>query len=231
MRRCTFLGCVLAALTLYLAQPVAAQPAGELSIGYSFLSNDDLAVNEETLPFGFFFGTALKLNDSVSLAFDLNGHYKRGIEPSSSLDFVVPQDPLVDFQGLSFIRPEDGWCSVVIQLCEVHIQGVGVVIGPRFHAQVGRARPFFHIMGGATRYLRKIVFFAHTATHFTIQPGGGIDVDMTEHTAFRIQGDYRRVFFPEPDQASPTSSLVSKDGADYQDFTFSVGVVFRLGGG
>ena len=52
---------------------------------------------------------------------------------------------------------------------------------------------------------------------------------MTERAAFRIQGDYRRVFFPEPDQTKPRSSLVSKDGADYQDFVLSLGVVFKLG--
>ena len=150
MRRCAALGCILAASIFCLAQPVAAQNTGELSIGYSFLSHDDLAVNQETLPFGFFFGSALELTDSVSLAFDLNAHFKRGIEPSSSLDRVVPALPTEDFQGFSFNRPEDGWCSPVITLCEVHIQTVGAVVGPRFHVQVGRARPFVHIMGGAT---------------------------------------------------------------------------------
>ena len=52
---------------------------------------------------------------------------------------------------------------------------------------------------------------------------------MIENTAFRVQGDYRRVLFPEPDQTNPGTSLVSKDGDDYQDFFFSVGVIFRLG--
>ena len=52
---------------------------------------------------------------------------------------------------------------------------------------------------------------------------------MNELTAFRIQGDYRRVFFGEPDQTGGGAGLVSKDGADYQDFSFSIGVVFRLG--
>ena len=102
MRRCAVFGCILAVSTLGLAQPVAAQNAGELSIGYSFLSNDDLAVNQAPLPFGFFFGTALELTGSVSLAFDLNAHFKRGIEPSSSLDRVVQALPTEDFQGLSF---------------------------------------------------------------------------------------------------------------------------------
>ena len=76
---------------------------------------------------------------------------------------------------------------------------------------------------------RKIVFFAHTSTNFTIQPGAGVDVDMTENTAFRIEADYRHVFYGAPDQNDPGASLVSKDGADYTDFSFSLGVVWRVG--
>jgi len=232
MRRHAVVGGILAALTLCLPQPVAAQNSrGELTVGYSFLSNDDLAVNADTLPWGFFFDAALGLNDRISLVGDLNGHFKRGIEPSASLERVVPPLPTEDFQAFSFNRPETGFCSPRIRDCQVHVQTISAIGGPRFHVPAGRARPFVHVMAGATRSLRKITFFAHTSTNFTIQPGGGIDVDMTDITALRIQGDYRRVFFPEPDQTRPGDfpSLVSKDGVDYQDFTFSVGVVFKLG--
>jgi hypothetical protein len=232
VRRCAVLGCILAALTLGLVQPVAAQNnRGELTVGYSFLSNDDLAVNADALPWGFFFDGAFELNDWIWLAGDLNGHFKRGIQPSASLDRVVPPLPTEDFQAFSFNQPETGFCSPRIQDCKVHIQTISAVGGPRFHVPAGRARPFVHVMAGVTRSLRKITFFAHTSTNFTIQPGGGIDVDMTDITVLRVQGDYRRVFFPEPDQTRPGdfASLVSKDGVDYQDFTLSVGVVFKLG--
>ena len=232
MTRCGVLACMLAVCTLGLAQPVVAQNnAGELSVGYSFLANDDLAVNQKNLPLGFFFDSAFELNDWISIAGDLTGHFKRGIEPSASLDRVVPPIQTQDFQAFSFNRPETGFCSPRVQDCKVHIQTISAVGGPRFHVPAGRARPFVHIMAGATRSLRKIEFFGHTSTNFTIQPGGGISVDVTDFTAIRIQGDYRRVFFPEPDQTKPGDfpSLVSKDGADYQDFTISVGVVFKLG--
>jgi hypothetical protein len=221
---------MLAALTLGLAQPVAAQNnAGEVSIGYSFLANDDLAVNQKTLPWGFFFDSALRLNDWVSLAGSLDGQFKRSIEPSASLDRVVPPLPTEDFQAFSFNRPETGFCSPIIQDCKVHIQTINAVGGPRFHVPAGRARPFVHVMAGATRSLRQIAFFSHTSTNFTIQPGGGVDLDITDITALRIQGDYRRVFFSVPDQTNPGASLVSKDGADHQDAIFTVGVVFKLG--
>ena len=230
MRMCAVLACVLAAVTLCLPQPVAAQNnAAEVSVGYSFLSNDDLAVNDSNLPWGFLFGGAMQLNDWVSLAADLNGHYRRGIDPSSSTEFVVGALPTEDFQGFSFNRPEDGWCSPKITECNVDIQTVSGVGGPRFHLPSGRLRPFVHIMAGATRSLRKIAFFAHTSTNFTVQPGGGVEVDMTDNTAFRIQADFKQVFFGEPDQVNLGASLVSTDGADYQDFSFSLGVVWRVG--
>lgn len=226
----SFLGCMLAALTLGLVQPVAAQNnAVDVSVGYSFLANDELAVNQKNLPWGFLFDAAFELNDRISLAGDLAGHFKRGIEPSASLDRVVPPLPTEDFQAFSFNRPETGFCSPRIQDCKVDIQTISAVGGPRFHLSAGRVRPFVHVMAGATRSLRKIDFFAHTSTNFTIQSGGGVDVDMSDTTALRIQGDYRRVFFGVPDQTNPGASLVSKDGADYRDAIFTVGVVFKLG--
>ena len=230
MRGCAVLACALAALTLGLVQPVAAQNnAAELSAGYSFLANDDLAVNQKSLPWGFFFDSAFGLNDWVSVAGELNGHFKSGIEPSASLGRVVPPLPTEDFQVFSFNRPEIGFCSPVISDCRVDIQTISAVGGPRFHVPAGRARPFVHVMAGATRSLRKIEFFAHTSTNFTIQPGAGVDVEMTDRMALHIQGDYRRVFFGVPDQTKPGASLVNKDGADYQDVVFAVGVAFKLG--
>jgi hypothetical protein len=223
---------MIVALAVGVVHPAAAQNNRvQLSAGYSFLSNDDLAINADSLPWGFVFDAEFDLNDWLALAGGLNGHFKRGIEPSASLDRVVPPLPNEDFQAFSFNRPETGFCSPRIEECRVDIETISAVAGPRFHVSARRVRPFAHIMAGATRSLRKIAFFAHTATHLTIQPGGGVDVDMTDRMALRIQGDYRRVFFPEPDQTRPGDfpSLVSKDGADYQDFMVSVAVVFKLG--
>ena len=232
MRKSAVLGCVLAVLALCVPQPVAAQDnAAEVSIGYTFLSNDQLAVNGTSLPFGFWFGAAFPMNDSISFAIDLSASYNLGVEPSDSLDMVVPALPTQDFQGLSFNRPETGWCSPVLVSidCEVRFQSVTGVAGPRFHFGSGGVRPFVHIMAGLTRSLRKIDFFAHTSTNFTIQPGGGIDADITDNTAFRIEANYRTVFWGEPDQVNLGSSLVSTGGADFQDLSFSLGFVWRVG--
>lgn len=222
--------CVLAALTLGLVQPVAAQiNQSTLAAGYSSLYNNDLAVNADTLPWGFFFDADFPLNNWLSLSGDLNGHFKRGIEPSASLDRVVPPLPTQDFQVFSFNRPETGFCSPAISNCRVDVQTISGVGGPRFHVLAGRVRPFVHVMAGATRSLRKIEFFAHTSTNFTIQPGGGVDVDITDRMALHIQGDYRQVFFGVPDQTTGGAALVSKDGTDSQEVIFAVGVAFKLG--
>jgi opacity protein-like surface antigen len=236
-------GCLLAALILGLAQPASAQPAsaqpasaqrdaGQLSVGYSFLANDDLAVNQRNLTWGFSVDTAFKLTNQLSLAGELNGHFRRGIKPSDSLDRVVPPLPTQDFQALSFNRPETGFCSPTLTSldeCSVGVQTISGVVGPRVYVPVGRARPFVHLMAGATRSLRKIDFFAHTSTNFTLQGGAGFDVDVSTNVALHIQGDYRRVFFGVPDLNNPGASLVSKDGADFNEVMVSAGVGFKLG--
>lgn len=230
MGRSAVLGCMLGVLILGLVQPVAAQSnAGQLSVGYSFLTNDDIAVNEGNLALGFSFDSFFKLNNWISLGGELNGHFGSGITPSASLDRVVAPLPTQDFQALSFNRPETGFCSAVLSECNVSVQTVSGVGGPRFDVPAGRVRPFVHVMAGATRSLRKIEFFAHTSTNFTVQTGGGVDFDLTNNLALHFQGDYRRVFFGVPDQSNPGASLVSKDGADFNEVLFSVGVAFKLG--
>ena len=153
MRRCAVVVCVLAALALSVSQPAAAQDnAAEVSIGYSFLSQgeNELAINESKLPLGLFFGAAFPMNDWISIATDVSAHYKRGIPASSSTGQVVAAIPTNDFQQLSFNLAEDQWCSPVLgdAFCEVHIQTVSGVGGPRFHFGGGGARPPYSAAGG-----------------------------------------------------------------------------------
>ena len=207
-------------------QAAVAQTGGDLAIGYSYLTNDTLAVNASNLPAGVFFGTSWRVNEAFSIAADINGHFKRGIETSDSYPGgIVGPLATEDFQTFSFNRSEEDWCSPILTTCDVGIQTVGMVNGPRVHFGAG----YVHVLTGVSRSLRKIGFFAHTATHFALQPGAGVDVPMTPNTAFRIQGDYRMVFFPEPDQTDPAASLVFKDGQTIKNFSFSVGVVVKLG--
>ena len=238
MRKRLVFGCVLAAVVaLGSPQPASAQVGGDLAVGYSFLSNDQLAANAGSLPFGFFFDTSFEVNEGLSLALDVNGHYRRGIDPHSMYsggpnDMPVRPNPNQDFQALSFNRPEEEYCSPILTVCHVNIQTASVVGGPRFHMQAGGVRPYFHALFGMARSLRKIGFFAHTASHWAIQPGGGVDIDMTPNTAFRIQADYRLTMYPNEDaqnDLSGTSSLVNPGGEDFKEFAVSFGFVVRLG--
>ena len=236
MRRFSVGMCVLATTVLFLPRPASAQTGGDLAVGYSFLSNDQLAANATNLPYGWLFDTSFELNDAVSIALDVNAHYRRGIDPHATYsggptDMPVAPDPNQDFQAFSFNRPEDEYCSPILTVCHVNIQSASVVAGPRFHVQAGGVRPYFHALFGVARSLRKIGFFAHTATHWAIQPGGGVDIDMTPNTAFRIQADYRLTMFPTPNQSDPgsMSSLVSPNGEDFKELSLSLGVVVKLG--
>ena len=243
MRKRLVFGCLLAAAALAMPQPASAQVGGDLAVGYSFLTNDQLAANASNLPMGFFFDTSYEVNEGLSLALDVNGHYRRGIDPHPTysggpMDMPVTPNPSQDFQALSFNRPEREYCSPILlnaeggNLCQLHIQTASVVGGPRFHMQAGGVRPYFHALFGVARSLRKIGFFAHTATHWAIQPGGGVDIDMTPNTAFRIQADYRLTMYPNEDaqsDLSATSSLVNPGGEDFRELSFSLGFVVRLG--
>lgn len=231
MGKSAAVGCLLGAVILGAAQPAAAQrnTATLLSVGYSLVANDDVAENASTLPLGFLVDTAFELNERVSLVAELNGHFKMGVTPSDSMDRVVAPLPTQEFQALSFNRPETGFCSPTLRDCRVGVQTFSGVAGPRLYVGTGRAKPFVHLLAGATRSLRKIDFFAHTSTNFTLQGGAGVDVGMTPNLAVHIQADYRRVFFGVPDQNNPGASLVSKDGADYNVVMVSVGVGFKLG--
>lgn len=231
MGKSVALGCLLGALVLGCVRPAAAQDdkAAQLSFGYSFLGSDDVTVNESSLPLGFSIDGAFAINNWLSLAGEVNGHFKAGITPSSSMDRVVAPLPTQEFQALSFNRPETGFCSPVVQDCRVGVQTFSGVAGPRVYLGTSKAKPFVHLLAGATRTLRKIDFFAHTSTNFTLQGGAGIDVGVTPNVAVHIQADYRRVFFGVPDQANPGASLVSKNGADHNVVMVSVGLGFKLG--
>ena len=243
MRNRFVLGLMVAVVPLCLAQPAVAQNAtGDLFFGYSFLSNDDLAKNSSNLPLGFAAGGAYELSNTLSIAFDVSGQFKLGTavcggiesiavatlsQPADCLVGVVPATAADEFQGLSFHRAEAQWCSPTLSTCEVKTQSVGAFVGPRFSVQAGSVKPFFHIMGGAVRSVRKIEFFSHTSTNLAIMPGGGIDVDVTETLAVRFQGDYRLVLFGDP--ADSSASLVSADGSDFNEFRFNIGIVFKFG--
>lgn len=213
--------------TFSLSKPAAAQAmGGDVTFGYVFVTNDMLAVNADTLPRGWFGGGTVRLTDVLSIAFTASGAFRTGIEPSDSTAGVVRPGQREEFQGLSYHRPETLWCSPTVSKCDIQIQSVTGGVGPRFTFQTGSVRPFVHVLAGWTRVLRKIEFFTHTATSFSLMPGAGVDIKVNDRWGFRIQGDYSRALVPDP--ADSNSSFVVKDGKDFNEFRLGIGAVYGL---
>lgn len=239
--RLAVLPAVLALSMLAGARSVEAQDyRGDLFLGYSFLGNDSLAVNAGSLPWGWAGGGAVRLNEWVSISFDVSGQYRFSFEPCG---FDTPQlgdaaclaaegverpAPTVEFQGLSFHRTEEEWCSPTLRDavgCSVRLGSVSGLGGPRIQFPSGRVRPFVQVLVGLVRSTRSIDFFTHTAVNLALAPGGGVDFDVSDNVSLRFQGDFRRVMFPSPDDSN--SSLVSRE--DYNEFRFMIGAVFDVG--
>ena len=241
MRTRSVLLCLcLSVLVLSLAQPVAAQRSGNWAIGYSLLGNNDIAKGTSVLPLGWMGGGAVEVTDGMSWAFDVSGNYAAGIDvcggvesraigiasqPAACLEGVTPATSADEYQGYSNMRAEAMWCSPTLSKCDVKALSVGAFTGPRFGPTGGSVRPYVHIMGGAVRSARVINFYSHTSTNWAFQPGAGVDVDVSDNMAVRLQGDMRYVLFGDSSQAG-----LQTGGEDYKEFRFSFGFVFALGG-
>ena len=80
----------LAVFAVFLSQPAAAQEGGgDITVGYTVVTNDMLAVNSSNLPGGWYSSGTINLADGWSIAFTGSGAFGWGIEPSASLEGVV----------------------------------------------------------------------------------------------------------------------------------------------
>lgn len=215
-----------------LASTLAPRPAfaqlggGDITVGYSLVTNDALAKNSSTMPLGWYTSGSVRMTPVLSIAWAASGAADWGIQPSSSLDGVIVPGRDVEFQGLSLHRPETLWCSPVERDCDVQIWSVAGGIGPRFTLQTGGVRPFVQFLSGWSRVTRQIDRFTHAGTNFTLMPGGGLDFEMTERLGLRIQGDYAHAFVPRPEKSK--SSLQVADGRDFKEFRLGIGLKVRI---
>lgn len=216
------------AMAVLLAPPANAQlGGGDITAGYTFVTNDQLAVNASSLPAGWYTSGTVNLTETLSVAWSVTGAFNWGIEPSASTDGVVLPGQREEFQGVSFHRPETLWCSPTLDGCDVKIQSVLGGIGPRYTFQTGGVRPFVHFMAGWARVLRHIDYYTHTGTNFAIMPGGGIDIDVNDRFGLRIEGDYAWAFVPTPDKSR--SSFRVSDGSDFRELRVGLGLIIKVG--
>ena len=69
-----------------------------------------------------------------------------------------------------------------------------LMAGPRLSGwQSGRLAPFAHILVGGARNMASVFGESSSTTMLALQPGGGVDVRLTDRIGVRIGGDYRRI--------------------------------------
>jgi opacity protein-like surface antigen len=64
--------------------------------------------------------------------------------------------------------------------------------GPRL--AVGRRagiNPFGQVLFGAARATTSLLSVSETTSHFSYQPGGGVDLNLSDRFGVRVEGDYR----------------------------------------
>ncbi len=241
--RLVVLGLILMAFSLTLARPAAAQARGNWGVGYSFLGNNDIAIESSSLPVGWVGTGALEVSDNFHFAFDVSGNYKgssdvcggvesraisTALQPAACQVGVVPATAADEFQGYSNMRSEAQWCSPTLSTCDVKTVSIGGFAGPRFVlGSPGGVRPYVHIMGGVVRSVRKIGFFSHTSTNLAFMPGAGILVPTSDNISFRIQADMRRVMFGAD---SGSQASLHTNGVDYNELRITFGFSIGVGG-
>lgn len=158
-------------------------PAVELSGGYTFLRD---GLKEGTnFPMGWSASTTANVNRWFGLVGEVTGSYK------SSLNLGSEE------------------LNVSTDVSEYTFMG-----GPRFAAKAGRLMPFAQFLAGGA-HLRASVnmpmgmagHFGVSDTQFAFQPGGGVNVLLTDNLGLHLAGDYRCIIHFLEDENTYTNQL------------------------
>jgi hypothetical protein len=189
---------VVAVLAVPDVSAAQGYPAGNLSVSYAALKDSDV---DGMFGTGWAASVAGALTRSVELAGEVGGNYKTSTAPGVGAKMRLD---LHSFLG-----------------------GARYVARPQ-----GRVSGFVQTLAGATRIsagftscgsvppsicseMRQV---GMARTYFTLQPGAGVDVGMTNRVGIRVQGDYRAIFAGE-----------SGDSETLHEFRFAAGVVVGFG--
>ena len=185
---------ILVVIAAVAASPAIAQetPKFEIGVNYSILNERTL---DETLPVGWTVPVAYNFNDWLAVAGEVGANYKSNTFLGQDLDIDISS----------------------------------YMVGPKFTKRGKNVTFFFQMLGGAARgaadldlnlpnFPRLNSFLgqrdlSRSTTQFALQPGGGIDVSVSDNVAIRFQGDYRAIL------ADNTLN----------QFRLGAGVVFKLG--
>ena len=151
---------------------------GEISAGYMFLrdTSDQVPSGPKVnFPVGWYVSGAVNPTGWLGLVGEVSGSHRNNI------DFTITSNETYSYS--------------------TDAQIYTVLGGPRFFHKAGRVAPFAQVLAGVAHTRLDITlpqqFGSATrtsnATHFAIQPGGGVTVYMTEHAGIRVAGDYRSI--------------------------------------
>jgi opacity protein-like surface antigen len=169
---------------------VTPQPRVEISGGYSFMHDFTI---EENFPAGWYFSTAVNPSDWLGLVGEVTGARKS-----------IKENFLFDLK----------------------MQGYAFLGGPRFFRRFGHVTPYGQFLVGATHGRVEATPVPDTlvastqvtsSTEFTLQPGGGISIYLSDHVGVRLSMDYRRIVFDD-------------DEEDNSEFRVLTGIVIGFGG-
>jgi hypothetical protein len=186
--------CLSLFLLFFLAMPALAQSDSkyEVSAGYSFL-REEFASNRH----GMVLSYAQRFSDLFGFKTEVGGNYDKDSFPviangGNRNDFIhsILAGPQFKLRRDSRIQP---WAHVLAGITLANVSRFALVGTPSGQALV--AQPV-------------------TNVRFGFQPGGGIDLWMSEKVGLRLGVDYRRAV---------------SNGADRDFFRLQSGIVFRFG--
>jgi hypothetical protein len=182
-------GILLGAPTPTSAQEISAQVAGG---GYSFMRD---FLTEENYPLGWFVSGACGIFDWLTAVGEISGTYKK-------YDFTVDSE-------------SDSFSSSTRQ--HSYLGGV------RHSRRIAGMMPFGQFLVGVTRETGGVTIFrqsiASPQTKLTLQPGGGVDIPLTDRLGARLAADYRRIF----------ADRQNTDQEHDNQFRFAAGIVVGFG--
>jgi hypothetical protein len=149
--------------------PSVRVPAMEIAGGYSYLWDDTFPDSDGAYPLGWILSGCANLNRKIGVVGEVSAQYKS-------------QDALAEL-GAPF---------------NVDLGLLGVHAGLRYtHRHAGFVTPYVQALAGVTRSSVDLADFRTVEDDFSIQPGVGLVVRLSDSVGLGLGGDYRLVFGEE----------------------------------
>ena len=149
--------------------PSVRVPAIEIAAGYSYLRDDTFPESDGSYPLGWILSGCANLNRKVGVVGEVSAQYKS-------------EDALDDF-GAPF---------------NVDLGLLGVHAGLRYTLRhAGFVTPYVQALAGVTRSSVDLAGLREVEDDFSIQPGAGLVVRLSDSVGLGLGGDYRLVFGEE----------------------------------